>query len=288
MIERISGRIARFTHVVPSVGAHCFIIQATSGTFRRLRADQPGLIIVRRGVKRVSSDRIDLEARVGDAILLPMNHDWTVINEIDACGDYQADAFMFSPDLVTAYADPARAPLCEAASFRPDAEFEAALERASRALSEPGHPETLRRHLLGEIVVRLDALGMGLLPGGRDTLHARVRALIGSDIATGWTADRIASELSVSEATLRRKLASSGTSLTDIIADLRMTRAVGLLQATELPINQVALEVGYESASKFAARFRERFGLAPRDIRVPAAEIARGGAEIDRVGAAAE
>ncbi len=72
----------------------------------------------------------------------------------------------------------------------------------------------------------------------------------------------MSSAIGVSEATLRRKLATAGTSLTDIIADVRMTRAASLLQATELPINRVALEVGYESASKFAARFRERFGLA--------------------------
>lgn len=288
MIERISGRVARFTHVVPAIGAHCFIVQATSGTFRRLRADQPGLIVVRRGCKRISSDRIDLEEGPGAAIVLPMNGEWTVINEIADGGDYQADAFVFSPELVAAYADPARAPLREAATFRPDADFENALERAGRALTEGDQPDTIRRHLLGEIIVRLDALGMNLRSGEGESLQDRIRALVGRDIATEWTSSRITSALGVSEATLRRKLAVAGTSLTDIIVDIRMTRAVGLLQATELPINQVALEVGYESASKFAARFRERFGIAPRDIRIPAGEIARNGAELDRIGAAAE
>lgn len=288
VIERISGRIARFTHIVPAIGAHCFIMQATSGTFRRLRADQPGLIVVRRGCKRISSDRIDLEEGPGAAIVLPMNGEWTVVNEIAAGGDYQADAFVFSPELVAAYADSNRAPLREAATFRPDADFEGALERAGRALTEADQPDTIRRHLLGEIIVRLDALGMNLRPGEGESLQDRIRALVGSDVAAEWTANRVTSALGVSEATLRRKLASSGTSLTDILVDIRMTRAVGLLQATELPINQVALEVGYESASKFAARFRERFGMAPRDIRIPAAEIARTGAELDRIGAAAE
>jgi AraC-like DNA-binding protein len=288
VIERISGRIARFTHAVPGIGAHCCIVQATSGTFRRLRADQPGLIVVRRGLKRISSDRIDLEEGPGTAVVLPMNGEWTVVNEIAAGGDYRADAFVFSPDLVAAYADPARAPLREAVTFRPDADFENALERAGRALTEADQPDTIRRHLLGEIIVRLDALGMNLRPGEGESLRDRIRALVGSDITIEWTAGRVTSALGVSEATLRRKLASSGTSLTEIIADIRMTRAVGLLQGTELPINRVALEVGYESASKFSARFRERFGMAPRDIRIPAAEIARNGTETDRVGAAAE
>jgi AraC-like DNA-binding protein len=288
VIERISGRIARFTHVVPDIGAHCFIIQARSGTFRCLRADQPGLIVVRRGQKRISSDRIDLQACSGAAIVLPMNGEWTVVNEIAADGDYLADAFMFSPNLVAAYADPSSAPLRDAVTFRPDGSFEDALERAGQALSAGDQPETIRRHLLGEIIVRLDALGMNLRPGEGESLQERVRGLIASDIATEWTASRVTSALGIGEATLRRKLATAGTSLTEIIADIRMTRAVGLLQATEMPVNRVALEVGYESASKFAARFRERFGMAPRDIRIPAAEIARNGTETDRLGAAAE
>jgi AraC-like DNA-binding protein len=288
VIERISGRIARFTHVVPDIGAHGFIMQATSGTFRRLRADQPGLIIVRRGLKRISSDSVHLEEGPGAAIVLPMNGEWTVINEIAPGGDYQADAFVFSPALVAAYADPTRISLREAAAFCPDGAFEDALERAGHALADPKQPDAIRRHLLGEIIVRLDSLGMNLRPGEGVSLQERIRALVGSDISTEWTAGRVTSALGVSEATLRRKLASSGTSLTDILVDIRMTRAVGLLQATELPINRVALEVGYESASKFAARFRERFGMAPRDIRIPAAEIAQNGTETDRVGAAAE
>ncbi|KQW30979.1 hypothetical protein ASE36_01400 [Rhizobium sp. Root274] len=288
MIESISGRIARFTHAAPDIGAHCYIIQASSGIFRRLRADQPGLIIVRRGVKRVSSNRIDLEAGPGTAIVLPINGEWTVINEIAAGGDYQAEALMFSPDLVDAYANAQLAALRDAATFLPDAEFQTALERAAHSLTKAGDAEQLRRHMLGEIILRLDALGLSLRAGGRESLHDRVRGLIGRDLASDWTADRVASSLGVSEATLRRKLAAAGTNLTEIIADMRMTRAVGLLQATELPINRVALEVGYESASKFAARFRERFGLSPRDIRIPAAEIARIGAEDDRIGAAAE
>lgn len=288
MIERMSARISRFTHVCAGIGAHCLIVQATSGVFRGLRSDQPGLIIVRRGVKRVSSDSIDLQAGPGEAIVLPMNQEWTVINEVATDGDYRADAFLFSPELVAAYADPGMPPLREATVFQPDWGFENAIERAGQSLAEADQAGALCRHLVGEIIVRLDALGMSLRPGAHDTLHDRVRALVAGDLAMEWPTSRVTAALGVSEATLRRKLAASGTSLTGIIADMRMTRAVGLLQATERPINQVALDVGYESASKFAARFRERFGLSPRDIRTSAAEIARNGAGLDRIGAAAE
>jgi AraC-like DNA-binding protein len=46
-----------------------------------------------------------------------------------------------------------------------------------------------------------------------------------------------------------------------------MTSALLLLQSTGLPVGQIALDVGYESASRFAIRFRERFGCAPSAIR---------------------
>ena len=40
-----------------------------------------------------------------------------------------------------------------------------------------------------------------------------------------------------------------------------------LLQSTDFPINRIALEVGYASPSRFATRFRARFGIAPTIIR---------------------
>lgn len=286
--ERISARASRFSHWVPGIGGHGFIMQATSGTFLRLHADQPALIVVRCGTKRVRSSRSSQQAGPGAAIILPMGQEWTVANEAPAVGGYQADAFTFAPELVEAYASPNTTPMRDAASFTPDGAMNEALVRLCRALADGIEAGPVLRHLFGEIIVRLDACGINLLPRRRDTLNDRLRALVASDIAGDWSALRVTRALGISEASLRRKLAASGTSLTEILTDVRMTRALGLLQATEQPVNHVALEVGYSSASKFAARFRDRFGMSPREIRVCEAQTDRAGAEIDRVGAAAE
>ena len=40
-----------------------------------------------------------------------------------------------------------------------------------------------------------------------------------------------------------------------------------LLQSTDLSILRIAEAVGYKSQSRFAARFRARFGFAPSAIR---------------------
>ncbi|MCU0827909.1 MAG: helix-turn-helix domain-containing protein [Tabrizicola sp.] len=63
-----------------------------------------------------------------------------------------------------------------------------------------------------------------------------------------------------------------------------MNRALGLLQTTDNPVQQIAFAVGYASASRFAVRFRARFGLAPSAIRGGD----RDGTVIDRLGTAAE
>ncbi|MFY8100130.1 MAG: hypothetical protein ACOVOA_09260, partial [Allorhizobium sp.] len=59
-------------------------MQARSGTFRRLYSDQPALIVVRCGIKKVSSSLGGCEAAPGQAVALPMGREWTVVNEAAA------------------------------------------------------------------------------------------------------------------------------------------------------------------------------------------------------------
>lgn len=47
----------------------------------------------------------------------------------------------------------------------------------------------------------------------------------------------------------------------------RMERAAQLLRETDLPVSEVARQVGYESQSRFSTAFREAFGKLPRDYR---------------------
>ena len=46
-----------------------------------------------------------------------------------------------------------------------------------------------------------------------------------------------------------------------------MMRALTLLQVSDWPVARIAEEVGYESASRFTARFRQRFGFLPTAVR---------------------
>ncbi len=46
-----------------------------------------------------------------------------------------------------------------------------------------------------------------------------------------------------------------------------MTEAHKLLDEGGLNVTEVATQVGYSNASKFAAAFRKEFGIAPGEVR---------------------
>lgn len=286
-MQKFSESAQRSLRALPELAVHCSILQASTGQFRQFLIDQPAVILVRHGWKRVLTEQAEVTARPGEAIFLPQGLECTVINGTGETGAYHSDAYALAPGLVARYADPSIKPTGEPTLLDPEQGLLGALDRAGQTIAQGAKTDSsVHRHILGELVIRLQALGIGLLPDSRESLALRIRTLVRTDLAGAWPAGTVAQAVGMSEPTLRRKLALIGTSLSDIIADVRMTAALGLLQATELPINRIALDVGYESASKFAARFRARFGLSPRDIRVPADE--RSGADFERPRAAAE
>lgn len=61
-------------------------------------------------------------------------------------------------------------------------------------------------------------------------------------------------------------------SLRQYLVDLRIRRAAKLLRATNLPVTDIAYEVGFESLSGFYAAFRRRMGAPPARFRRAGAE----------------
>lgn len=79
---------------------------------------------------------------------------------------------------------------------------------------------------------------------------------------------RVVSRAGVPERTLKRRFkAATGSSLIDRVQDLRVERAKRLLEASEIAIDDVSSEVGYEDPSFFRRLFKRRTGLSPGDYR---------------------
>ena len=66
---------------------------------------------------------------------------------------------------------------------------------------------------------------------------------------------------------LHRGKGIAGRLLRAVLEETRLARALTLIQTTNLPLKHIADDCGYLSPSRFAARFRQRFGSLPSELR---------------------
>ena len=62
-----------------------------------------------------------------------------------------------------------------------------------------------------------------------------------------------------------------GTSFVILVTQLRMSKAIQLLSATDLPINEIAEKVGYDTQHYFSTAFKKAVGVSPNQYRKGAA-----------------
>lgn len=58
-----------------------------------------------------------------------------------------------------------------------------------------------------------------------------------------------------------------GTTVFEFLHKVRMERAQQLLRETDLPVTEIAMDVGYEHPANFATAFKRNFGVTPRAFR---------------------
>ncbi len=253
------------------VGLSARVGQRRDLRFSRIVVDRPALIVVTHGTKTLHADDRQWSIRGGEGVAIAGGQTFDVSNRLSDDGLYEARWLIWDPAIVAGFDRwPARIPpLAGAASLgRIDTQLAGAFERAVDAIQDVEHvPDEVARHRLAEVLVWLSLRGIRFAPADTPGMATKVRRLFETALDRRWTAAAVASDLAVSEATLRRRLAAEGTALGAILADVRMSFAMVLLQSTRYPVQRIALEVGYESASRFAIRFRERFGFPPTAIR---------------------
>jgi AraC-like DNA-binding protein len=254
------------------IGASALVVQHSSLRFSRIANDAPALILVRHGTKTLRGSGGDAwTVGDGEAIAIAAGQTFDVDNRLSAAGAYEAQWLVWDPALIARFglaSDGERTLEGAAPLGRIDGQFEAAFARAREAVEDAANvPAAVAAHRLGEVLVWLALRDVRFAPQQVPTLAARVRAMLQSALGEPWTIAIAARRMAMSEATFRRRLAEEGCSFGELLADARMAFAMVLLQSTDHPVNRIALDVGYESASRFAIRFRARFGFAPTAIR---------------------
>ncbi|MTW19590.1 helix-turn-helix transcriptional regulator [Allochromatium palmeri] len=112
------------------------------------------------------------------------------------------------------------------------------------------------------------------LGDGWDLVTA-LRALIRPYLAQGHPHLSLVAEIvGMSERTLQRRLAQSGSTYSDIVQEARFSIASDLIADSDLNIADIAFAAGYDNAPHFSRAFKRLTGMTPRDYRLQARHAA--------------
>ncbi|PQA34254.1 AraC family transcriptional regulator [Amnimonas aquatica] len=95
----------------------------------------------------------------------------------------------------------------------------------------------------------------------------QVRGLIYHEDTGFRSVEAVASELCMSERTLKRQLAHEGTTFSDILEDLRRQKAIQLLDDQQASIERIAECLGYSDVANFNRAFKRWTGTTPGQYR---------------------
>jgi AraC-like DNA-binding protein len=136
-------------------------------------------------------------------------------------------------------------------------QFTLAYERAPMSAPDPVLHHLLSRQAQAELA--------GLQR--HRSLTGRVRAGITHSLKHGAPLPLVARSLGMSTATLRRRLIEQGTNYRVLVEQIRRDSALLMLENPQLPIAEIAFELGYSHLSAFDRAFRRWYGRSPREYR---------------------
>ncbi len=210
----------------------------------------------------------DAWIRISDAVVLGDAHQpltelvmSTVVNALRALtlGQIRISEISFDfppPPHVAVYEQQLRAPLRFGAAANavhfPAKYLDAALPLADRVAARTAIEQCQRE---------LDDLNR------RTDLRDRVRARLLRTPGELPGCAQVATDLHMTERTLRRRLAELDTSFQQLLADTRRQLAEHYLRDTRLGVGEIAARLGYSDPSNFGAAFRQWTGHGPREYR---------------------
>jgi transcriptional regulator GlxA family with amidase domain len=127
-----------------------------------------------------------------------------------------------------------------------------------------------RRMVLDERRSQIPYMAIGLLAASNEVV-AKAAAWARSRLADGIGVSDLARAVGQSSRTFsRRVVAATGLSPVQFLQQIRVERAVELIESTSLPLEEIAYRVGYADASTLRVLIRRGAGLGPRDLRARA------------------
>jgi AraC-like DNA-binding protein len=225
------------------------------------------------GSKRIDNGADSVEVATGQYLAVASGQLLNIENIPAPAGVYAASCLSILSDLPYPRAD---LPPRRWARLSPNTALDQAFAHAEQGLRETLTP-TLLRYRVGELLEALAFSGFMPVPREGEPTAERLRMLLATAPGDDWRAEDVAARLAMSAATLRRRLAAEHSGFRAVLEEVRLSHALALVQGSAQPLKWVALECGYQSASRFAERFRERFGCLPSELRGEENPAARDG-----------
>ncbi|AWV08444.1 helix-turn-helix transcriptional regulator [Marilutibacter maris] len=246
-----------------------------SHALRNVGVPQLLIVGVEEGHKRVYWHERQYRGGRDDLILLRPGERYGIDNRPGAHG-YRAELIQLSPALVAdfrrhhgglidaALQDTAEIPI----SVHRDRHTGQAWQSLLAAIEEGAPAPLLDQHARTLLLcLTLAGAARALLPGREAPLIQRVRQLLNDDPGRNWNIDELSNLTGMAASTLRRHLSAQDQGFRTILEDARLSAALDSLQSTRDSIGHIAHAVGYASPSRFAIRFRRRFGISPSELR---------------------
>jgi AraC-like DNA-binding protein len=272
MVDRIGGQtMERAIITRTGVATTARVIQRGEVLSHQVTMVHPVLIQVISGEKVLRRHGHDVTVLAGESVAVAGGQTFDILNRLGTNGWYEARWLMFDQVNVAAWfaENPQLPTITELLPLhRPEPEFSRLVDSTMEAIEDPDAlPQPVAVARVREVLAWIGVHGGRFPPMAKVSVSDRVRQLLSAEPGQPWTAKDLCARLAMSEATLRRHLAKEGQAFSSLLAEVRLTQAFNLILATDRSIEAIAQSVGYESASRFAARFRELFGHHPSILR---------------------
>ncbi|MCA1515627.1 AraC family transcriptional regulator [Bradyrhizobium sp. NBAIM01] len=260
-------------------GLRRLALKGSTMRFKRLQAsiadgdDSIGIIVCSPGRSHLSQRCLDIELRAGDATAL-LHSEPATVTYIDGllCGlAVPRDALaqrMTNVESVAMRLIPHRTEALRLLM----AYLKSAFNKS--VLSSPNLRDVVVAHIYDLVSLAIGECACLGESSASAVMAARHSAVL-NYISTHFQEPELNVEMAarrqgISPRYLQRLMASSGSSFTEKVNELRLQRALKLLtdtRANAQRISDIALEVGFSDVSHFNRLFRARFGISPRGVR---------------------
>lgn len=271
-MPRLWWNMAREIKFRKGVGAVGTIVQTCEETLYNLAVADPCLIMVELGTKKMTSGNSGYEIRSSQALAI-WNTVYIDVTNIKAdAGFYQASWIAWDRELLAKYTLGRTARKTDSKRDvvhipKADLVLKDTFRRAVEGIADETLPVEIASHRMTELLLLLDSMSCFSPPDADIPLSWKLRKMLDTEPSRKWRISDMTREFGMSESTLRRRLTEENINISELLTDVRMSKALALLQSTDMTVTRIASETGYDCVSRFTARFRQRFGFTPSAFR---------------------